>query len=91
MLDPLARWAQYGEKPDFAGLLTFAGQPYTEDASELEGVDVAILGAPIDELVSDRPGACASLLTRSGMASAPGASSAVGAAARSCSALFSAS
>ena len=57
MLDPLARWAQYGEKPDFAGLLTFAGQPYTEDASELEGVDVAILGAPIDELVSDRPGA----------------------------------
>lgn len=57
MLDPLARWAQYGEKPDFAGLLTFAGQPYTEDASELAGVDVAIVGAPIDELVSDRPGA----------------------------------
>ena len=57
MLDPLQRWAAYGEKPDYAGLLTFAGQPYTEDPAELEGVDVAIVGAPIDELVSDRPGA----------------------------------
>jgi agmatinase len=57
VIDPLARWAQYGEKPDFAGLLTFAGQPYTESAGELDGVDVAIVGAPVDELVSDRPGA----------------------------------
>ncbi|MDX8153671.1 agmatinase family protein [Patulibacter brassicae] len=57
MLDPLQRWAAYGEKPDYAGLLTFAGQPYTEDPAELAGVDVAIVGAPIDELVSDRPGA----------------------------------
>ena len=30
--------------------------PYTEDAAELEGVDVAIVGAPTDDLVSDRPG-----------------------------------
>lgn len=57
MLDPLNRWRDHGEKPDFAGLLTFGGAPYTEDAAELEGVDVAIVGAPTDDLVSDRPGA----------------------------------
>ena len=57
MIDPLDRWREYGEKPDFAGLLTFAGMPYTEDAAELEGADVAIVGAPTDDLVSDRPGA----------------------------------
>ena len=57
MIDPLERWAQYGEKPDYAGLLTFAGAPYTQDPAELEGFDVAIVGAPMDELVSDRPGA----------------------------------
>ncbi|HEY7967120.1 MAG TPA: agmatinase family protein [Solirubrobacteraceae bacterium] len=56
MIDPLARWAAYGEKPDFAGLLTFAGQRYTEDPGELSGADVAIVGAPTDDLVSDRPG-----------------------------------
>ena len=48
---------QYGEKPDYAGLLTFAGAPYTQDPAELEGFDVAIVGAPMDDLVSDRPGA----------------------------------
>src|SRR4029078_4340567 len=57
MLAPLEPWAQYGEKPDYAGLLTFAGAPYTQDPAELEGFDVAIVGAPMDELVSDRPGA----------------------------------
>ena len=57
MIDPLERWACYGEKPDYAGLLTFAGQPYTQDPSELPGHDVAIVGAPFDDLVSDRPGA----------------------------------
>lgn len=56
MIDPLTRWAQYGEKPDFTGLLSFAGQRYTEDPGELEGVDVAIVGAATDDLVSDRPG-----------------------------------
>ncbi len=56
MLDPLGRWAQYGEKPDYAGLLTYGGQPYTEDPAELAGVDVVIVGAPTDDLVSDRPG-----------------------------------
>jgi agmatinase len=57
MIDPLERWAQYGEKPDYAGLLTFGGAPYTQDPAELEGFDVAVVGAPMDELVSDRPGA----------------------------------
>jgi hypothetical protein len=33
MLDPEARWARYG-KPDYAGLLTFAGVVYTEDPAE---------------------------------------------------------
>jgi agmatinase len=56
MIDPLQRWAQYGEKPDYAGLLTYGGQPYTEDPGELAGVDVAMVGAPTDDLVSDRPG-----------------------------------
>ena len=56
MIDPLTRWAAYGEKPDYAGLLTYAGLPYTEDPAELEGVDAAIVGAPMDELTSDSPG-----------------------------------
>ena len=56
MIDPLERWRQYGDKPDYAGLLTFGSLPYTQDPAELEGVDVAIVGAPTDDLVSDRPG-----------------------------------
>ncbi|HEX5467920.1 MAG TPA: agmatinase [Gaiellaceae bacterium] len=56
MIDPLERWRAHGEKPDFAGLLTYGGQPYTEDPRELAGADVAIVGAPMDDLVSDRPG-----------------------------------
>jgi agmatinase len=58
VLDPLERWKALGlpDKPDYAGLLTYAGMPYTHDASELDGVDVAIVGAPTDDLVSDRPG-----------------------------------
>jgi agmatinase len=57
VIDPLERWRKYGEKPDYAGLLSFSGMPYTEDPAELEGCDVAIVGAPTDDLVSDRPGA----------------------------------
>ena len=58
MLDPLERWRAIGlpDKPDYAGLLTYAGMPYTQDPTDLEGVDVAIVGAPTDDLVSDRPG-----------------------------------
>ena len=57
MIDPLERWQGLGDKPDYAGLLTFAALPYTQDPAELVGVDVAIVGAPTDDLVSDRPGA----------------------------------
>jgi agmatinase len=58
VIDPTERWPQgHEEKPDYAGLLTYAGCPYTQDAAELAGVDVAIVGAPTDDLVSDRPGA----------------------------------
>jgi agmatinase len=57
VIDPLDRWREHGEKPDYAGLLTFGTLPYTEDPTELEGVDVAVVGAPTDDLVSDRPGA----------------------------------
>lgn len=57
VIDPLERWREHGEKPDFAGLLTYGGARYTEDAAELAGADVAIVGAPTDDLVSDRPGA----------------------------------
>jgi agmatinase len=58
VIDPLERWRELGlpDKPDYAGLLTYAGTPYTQDAAELAGVDVAIVGAPTDDLVSDRPG-----------------------------------
>jgi agmatinase len=57
VIDPLERWRKYGEKPDYAGLLTYGGAPYTQDPAELAGFDVAIVGAPTDDLVSDRPGA----------------------------------
>jgi agmatinase len=59
VIDPLERWRARGlpDKPDYAGLLTFGGMPYTQDAAELAGADVAIVGAPFDDLVSDRPGA----------------------------------
>ena len=58
MIDPLERWRALGlpDKPDYAGLLTFGGLPYTQDPRELAGVDVAIVGAPTDDLVSDRSG-----------------------------------
>ena len=48
MIDPLERWQALGlpDKPDYAGLLTYSGLPYTQDPRELAGVDVAIVGAP---------------------------------------------
>jgi agmatinase len=57
MLDPLRRWRHVGEKPDYAGLASFCGAPYSEDPDDLSGIDVAIVGAPLDELVCERPGA----------------------------------
>jgi agmatinase len=72
MLDPQVRWRQYGEKPDYAGLLTFGGVPYTEDPAELAGFDVAIVGAPMDDLVSDRPGTRLAPRAIRGASSPPG-------------------
>jgi agmatinase len=56
MIDPLQRWREHGEKPDFAGPVSFGSAPYTQDKELLAGFDVAIVGAPTDDLVSDRPG-----------------------------------
>ena len=56
MIDPLQRWREHGEKPDFAGPVSFGSAPYTQDKALLAGFDVAIVGAPTDDLVSDRPG-----------------------------------
>jgi agmatinase len=56
MIDPQQRWTSIGEKPDYAGPLSYAGMPLTQDPVDLDGVDVAIVGAPTDDLVSDRPG-----------------------------------
>ena len=56
MIDPLERWREYGEKPDFAGPVSYGAAPYTQDPALLAGFDVAIVGAPTDDLVSDRPG-----------------------------------
>ena len=44
MIDPLERWREPGEKPDYAGLLTFGTLPYTQDPADLKGIDVAIVG-----------------------------------------------
>jgi agmatinase len=57
VIDPLHRWREHGGKPDYAGLPTFGSLPWTEDPAELRGVDVAVVGAPMDDLASDRPGA----------------------------------
>jgi hypothetical protein len=54
-IDPLSRWRELGEKPDFAGLPTFGGRPYTEDPADLADADVAILGAPMDDLSQTAP------------------------------------
>jgi agmatinase len=59
VIDPIERWRRhhgFDYKAVWAGLLTFADLPYTEDPAELAGFDVAIVGAPFDELVSDLPG-----------------------------------
>jgi agmatinase len=56
VIDPLGRWRDLGDRPDYAGLLTFGGLPYTEDAAELEGADVAIVGAPTDDRVTNHGG-----------------------------------
>jgi agmatinase len=44
------------DEPGYAGINTFQKLPLVLDPAELEGVDVAILGAPMDDLVTHRPG-----------------------------------
>ncbi|MDQ3765769.1 MAG: agmatinase [Actinomycetota bacterium] len=44
------------DEPAYAGGATFQKLPLVLDAKDLEGADVAILGAPMDDLVSNRPG-----------------------------------
>jgi agmatinase len=56
VLDPQKRWLPLPDKPDYAGFLSFGGAPLAQDPEHLAGVDVAIVGAPTDDLVSDRPG-----------------------------------
>jgi agmatinase len=43
-------------QPSYAGIPTFSDLPFALEASDLEGADVVILGAPIDETVVHRPG-----------------------------------
>jgi agmatinase len=56
VLDPQRRWRPLPDKPDYAGVLSYAGLPLADEPAQLAGVDVAIVGAPTDDLVSDRPG-----------------------------------
>ncbi len=56
MIDPQERWRPLPDKPDYAGFLSFGGAPLVQAPEHLAGVDVAVLGAPTDDLVSDRPG-----------------------------------
>ena len=56
MIDSSRRWAEPGRKPSYAGLPSFGEEPWSEDPADLEGVDVAIVGAPFDWLATDRPG-----------------------------------
>ncbi len=56
MIDPYDRWPNPELKPPYAGLPSFAGIPWSELPGDLDGVDVAIVGAPFDWLASDRVG-----------------------------------
>ena len=57
MIDSTETWPRgHEEKSDYAGLLTYGALPSTQDPALLRGVDVAVVGAPTDDLVSDRHG-----------------------------------
>jgi agmatinase len=43
-------------EPGYAGIPTFMRVPLALEPGDLEGADVAILGAPMDEMVTHRPG-----------------------------------
>ena len=44
------------DEPGYAGIATFQKVPLVLDPAELRGADVAIVGAPTDDMVSHRPG-----------------------------------
>src|SRR5437899_11093815 len=46
-----------GDRAAYAGIRTFSDLPLVLDPADLRGADVAIVGAPIDETVTYRPGA----------------------------------
>ena len=56
VIDSSVRWDEPERRPPYAGLPSFASVPWSEDPADLEGVDVAIVGAPFDALASDRLG-----------------------------------
>ena len=39
VIDPLERWRDYGDKPDYAGLPSYGGAPYTQDPALLAEFD----------------------------------------------------
>lgn len=43
-------------EPGYAGITTFEKLPLVLDVQELSGTDVVIVGAPMDDMVSNRPG-----------------------------------
>lgn len=45
------------DEPGYAGMATFQKVPLVLDTAELERADVAIVGAPMDDMVTHRPGA----------------------------------
>ena len=56
MIDPQQRWAGYGEKPDYAGPLSYGGAPTRRIPSTSKARTWPSWARPMDELVSDRPG-----------------------------------
>src|SRR4029078_825298 len=52
----VTRQANPPPEPPDGGIPPFSKLPLVLDPSDLAGVDVAIVGAPIDETVSNRPG-----------------------------------
>ena len=45
-----------GSEPGYAGIATFMKAPLALEPADLDGADVAIVGAPMDEMVTHRPG-----------------------------------
>lgn len=44
------------DEPSYSGIQTFQKVPFVRDAEGLQGADVVIVGAPMDEMVTHRPG-----------------------------------